>query len=222
MAVAPDLDRDAARHMDGIYRTQRHIYDATRKFYLLGRDSMLDGLQPPAGGSVLEIGCGTGRNLVAAARRYPGPRLYGFDISEEMLSTARQSIARANLADRVTLATGDASRFSANELFGVASFDRVFISYAVSMIPPWREALACAMTAVAPGGELHVVDFGQQAGLPAWFQAGLTAWLARFCVTPRGDLEGEMARIATDHGGSLRFARLYRDYARYDVIARPS
>lgn len=221
MAVPRELDGDAARHMDGIYRYQRHIYDATRKFYLLGRDTMLDGLRPPAGGSVLEIGCGTGRNLVAAAQRYPGARFYGFDISEEMLATARQSVARANLTDRVTLAAGDASRFSGSELFGVSNFDRVYISYAVSMIPPWREALACAMAAVAPEGELHVVDFGQQAGLPAWFHGGLTAWLARFSVTPRGDLEAEMGRVAVAHGGSLTFARLYRDYARYGVIAKP-
>ena len=59
------------QHMDAIYRYQRYIYDATRKYYLLGRDRMLDELAPPPGGSVLEIGCGTGRNLICAARRYP-------------------------------------------------------------------------------------------------------------------------------------------------------
>ena len=37
------------QHMDGIYRYQRYIYDATRKYYLLGRDRMLDGLRPPPG-----------------------------------------------------------------------------------------------------------------------------------------------------------------------------
>jgi len=70
-----------AAHMDGIYRYQRYIYDATRKYYLLGRDLLLDELRPPMGGTVLEIGCGTGRNLILAARRYPSARLYGFDIS---------------------------------------------------------------------------------------------------------------------------------------------
>lgn len=72
----------AAKHMDGIYRYQRYIYDLTRKYFLLGRDTMLDGLQPPDGGTVLEVGCGTGRNLVLAARRYPNAKYYGFDISE--------------------------------------------------------------------------------------------------------------------------------------------
>ncbi|MFX8410451.1 hypothetical protein ABTL60_19470, partial [Acinetobacter baumannii] len=70
-----------ADHMDGIYRYQRYIYDLTRKFYLLGRDQMIGGLQPPTGARVLEVGCGTGRNLLLAARRYPLVRFYGFDIS---------------------------------------------------------------------------------------------------------------------------------------------
>ncbi len=80
----------AAQHMDAIYRYQRYVYDATRKFYLLGRDRVIDELAPPPGGRVLEIACGTGRNLIAAARRYPGARFYGFDISTAMLDTARR------------------------------------------------------------------------------------------------------------------------------------
>ena len=43
---------DAARHMDRIYRYQRYIYDLTRKYYLLGRDRLIAGLNVPEGGSV--------------------------------------------------------------------------------------------------------------------------------------------------------------------------
>ena len=60
------LPIDAASLMDRMYRRQRHIYDLTRKFYLLGRDQMIDRLGPPADARVLEIGCGTGRNLIRA------------------------------------------------------------------------------------------------------------------------------------------------------------
>lgn len=218
--AARDDEAGAAGHMDGIYRYQRYIYDASRKYFLLGRDRMLDGLAPPSGGAVLEIGCGTGRNLILAARRYPDARCYGFDISSVMLDTARRSIARAGLADRITLALGDASDFDAGQLFGRPHFDRVFISYAISMIPPWRAALPMAMRAVAPGGSLHVVDFGQQAGLPHWFKAGLGSWLAKFSVEPRGDLEQELAKVAAEADAKLRFERLYRDYAQLAVITR--
>lgn len=211
---------DHRAHMDGIYRYQRYVYDATRKYYLLGRDRMLDDLQPPAGGTILEIGCGTGRNLVLAARRYPSARLYGFDISSEMLKTARASIARAGHADRIIVAEGDATGFDAQAMFGRAQFDRVFISYALSMIPPWQQTLAPALSAVAPGGRLHVVDFGQQAGWPRWFKAALFKWLAQFTVHPRADLEAALAAAAADAGAKLDFERLYRGYSDYAVLTK--
>ena len=205
-------------HMDGIYRYQRYIYDATRKYYLLGRDRMLDGLRPPEGGTILEVGCGTGRNLILAARRYPHAKLYGFDISKEMLVTARASIARAGLSDRITVAEGDATDFTMLKLFGLPSADRVFVSYSLSMIPPWQAALREAIKALAPDGELHVVDFGQQSGWPKWFEKLMFAWLRKFSVHPRDDLEAEMRAAADAVGADLRFEALYRDYARYGVV----
>ncbi len=215
-----DDSRAHQAHMDGIYRYQRYFYDVTRKFYLLGRDRMLEGLQPPAGGTVLEIGCGTGRNLIQAARRYPNATFYGFDISTMMLETARANVAKAGLSDRITLAVGDASAFSSQELFGVAHFDRVFISYAVSMIPPWQAALVQGVNALAPRGSLHVVDFGQQTGYPRWFRTGLHAWLAKFTVEPRANLEAEMAALAAQSNATLSFAHPFGDYAHLGVISK--
>ncbi len=211
----------AARHMDAIYRYQRYIYDVSRKYFLLGRDRLIEGLSPPPGGSVLEVGCGTGRNLVLAARRYPHARLYGFDISRMMLDTAARRISRAGLSGRIRVAEGDAACFSGEAMFGVYRFDRVFISYALSMIPPWRAALAAALEAVAPGGELHIVDFGQQARLPGAFRAGLRRWLQRFTVEPRAELEEELRRIADVHGCTVELHRLYRDYAWLAVVRKP-
>ena len=75
----------AGASMDRIYRHQRHVYDLTRRYYLFGRDRLLRELQPPPGGRVLEIGCGTARNLLAAHDLYPTARLFGIDISREML-----------------------------------------------------------------------------------------------------------------------------------------
>lgn len=206
--------------MDAIYRYQRYFYDATRKYYLLGRDTMLDGLQPPPGGSILEVGCGTGRNLVLAARRYPSARLYGFDISAMMLETAATNIRRAGLQDRVRLAQGDASNFSSQALFSEAAFDRVFVSYALSMIPPWQDAARQALAAVAPGGSLHIVDFGMQQGLPRWFERGLHRWLAKFSVTPRADLEAVLRQVAAAGGARLDYRSLFRDYARLAVLTK--
>ena len=216
-ALAPPADHAAT--MDAVYRTQRHIYDLTRKYYLLGRDRLISELAPPARGSVLEVGCGTGRNLIVAARRYPQARFYGFDISDAMLESARRSVAKAGLEHQITLAKGDAMAFCAQRLFGLPGFDRVFCSYTVSMIPGWERAITAAADALASGGRLHVVDFGDQAGLPRWFGRALHAWLARFHVSPRLDLEA-VAKYAAHERGLLASHRpLYRGYAQYAVIS---
>ncbi|MDH7794676.1 MULTISPECIES: class I SAM-dependent methyltransferase [unclassified Beijerinckia] len=203
----------AAEHMDRIYRWQAPIYDLTRKPYLLGRDQLIASLAPPPGGTVLEIGCGTGRNLVAAARHWPRARFYGFDISTVMLANARRAVQDAGLEKRITLAAADAATFEPQQVFGRGSFDRVFMSYTLSMIPPWREALARGCDALTPEGELFVADFGDQAGLPKTFRAVLYRWLAAFSVTPRLDLDEELDRQALARGRAASVERPYRGYA---------
>lgn len=199
--------------MDGIYRHQRHVYDLTRYCYLLGRDRLIADLNPPPGGSVLEIGCGTGRNLIAASMRYSDVRLYGFDISAEMLKTARQSIASAGVRDRICVAEGNALSFAPDIVFGPRTFDRVFFSYTLSMIPGWQAALAHALSLVAPGGSLLAVDFGQCESLPRWFRTGLFRWLDLFHVTPRRDLDVFTRALASSHGARFVWQPLYRGYA---------
>src|ERR1700676_5643634 len=162
---------DAAVRMDRQYRWQRHIYDVTRLPYLLGRDRLIAELSPPSPAHVLEIGCGTGRNLIRISRMYPNVECFGIDVSNAMLETARRSIASAGLADRIRLAQADAVTADPVRLFGRQSFDRVMISYALSMIPPWRAVLAHAPALLAPRGALCLVDFGDQAGMPQWVKA---------------------------------------------------
>ncbi|CFX26084.1 Type 11 methyltransferase [Candidatus Filomicrobium marinum] len=218
MSAAPH--EDAAHHMDGIYRYQRYIYDLSRKYFLFGRDTMLDGLKPPPSASVLEVGCGTGRNLILAARRYPDAHFYGFDISRMMLETAEANIARAGFEKRIKVVEGDATNFSAQELFGVPAFDRIFISYSLSMIPPWQQVLPQAIDALKPGGSLHIVDFSEQTGLPRWFKSALRAWLKKFSVEPRAELEAELRRVAEEKGCTVTFERLFGDYAHLAVVIK--
>ena len=209
----------AATKMDSIYRYQRFIYDATRRYYLLGRNRLIAQLDVPPGGSVLEVGCGTAHNLVLTGRTYPQALLYGVDISEEMLSTARASVKRAGL-EHITLAAGDATTFDGETLFGVAAFDRVFISYTLSMIPTWRDVMVCAAASVAPGGSLHIVDFGDFAGYPRWAVALQRAWLRRFSVTPIPGLEAELHTMAHQTCLKPSITRLYGGYANLAHLKR--
>jgi S-adenosylmethionine-diacylgycerolhomoserine-N-methlytransferase len=211
---------DAAALMDRMYRRQRYIYDLSRKFYLLGRDEAITRFRPARGDKVLEIACGTGRNLIKLAWTYPEVRLFGLDVSREMLATAAASTARAGLASRIALAQADATAFDPQRLFGCASFERVMISYALSMIPPWREALAHALDVLAPGGSLEIVDFGDCAGLPGPFKAALRRWLAMFDVTPRDDLGAALESLAAERGMTCEVESRFRGYAILTAVRR--
>lgn len=208
--------------MDAIYRVQRHFYDVTRKHYLLGRDTLIRNLAVPADGTVLEVGCGTARNLVCIARAYPSARCFGVDISAAMLQTAAATIARNGLGARVRLARADATAFNADILFETRQFDRVVISYALSMIPDWEAVLRQSMLLLKPGGAVHVADFGDQAGLPRWFRAALWSWLKKFSVTPRIDLGMRAGDIAQPLGCQVTSRALYRGYAVLAEIHAPS
>jgi len=214
------IEHPHAELMDGVYRHQRHFYDLTRKYYLLGRDRLIDRLDAPSGGLVLELGCGTGRNLIQAARAFSEARFHGLDISAEMLETAAVAIGKRDLSSRVSLARGDASAFDPEKLFGLAGFDRIFISYSLSMIPEWRRTIAAALEALNEGGSLHVVDFGRQERLPGWFKSALRAWLAKFHVSPRDSLREVLEAESRRAGKSLRFDSLYRGYAVHSVLTK--
>ena len=76
-----------ASPLPGYYRFHARIYDATRWSFLFGRDRLInlaaetvarDGLERPA--RVAEIGCGTGRNLLALSRALPGASITGVDL----------------------------------------------------------------------------------------------------------------------------------------------
>ncbi|CAN5340704.1 class I SAM-dependent methyltransferase [soil metagenome] len=212
MAVAAEGAHGAS--MDAQYRLQRHVYDLTRKYYLLGRDRLVRALAMPAGGSVLEIGCGTGRNLALVARRYRSARLFGVDISAEMLKNARRNAPGAQFAQ------ADATGFDSALLLGEATFDRLFMSYTLSMIPDWQAALDQAARLLAPGGQLHIVDFGQQERLPAWFRTLLLGWLNKFHVTPRTDLFSACEKVSARYGLRCTGAPLFRGYAWSVVLER--
>lgn len=199
--------------MERMYRVQRHFYDFTRRYYLLGRDRLIYKLAPPRGGTILEIGCGTGRNLVKTAENYPDARLFGVDISDEMLKSAGQSIARHGLEAKVRIAQADALSFNPERVFGRSSFDRIYFSYTLSMIPDWETAIRHAMTMLSEDGELHIVDFGQSEKLPGICKSALFSWLRLLHVSPRSGLQQHLQALSHGRGMKVHFDSLYRGFA---------
>ncbi len=122
---------------------------------------------PPSVARVLEIGCGNGENLVAAATYLPRTRFVGFDLAASAIEVGRAS-ARTSGTDNVTLYSADIrdARTSgiANEAPG--SFDYVVAHGMCSWVPPdvRHDLLAVMHDALAPRG----IGFVSVNALPGW------------------------------------------------------
>jgi ubiquinone/menaquinone biosynthesis C-methylase UbiE len=114
---------------------------------LLGRTRAL--LCGGAGGRVLEVAVGTGRDL---AYYPPGTDLTGVDLSPRMLARARERAEEAGI-DAV-LVEGDAQDLP----FADGEFDSVVCALALCAIPDQRAALAEMRRVLRPGGRLALVD----------------------------------------------------------------
>ena len=205
--------------MNRQYRFQRHIYDATRTHYLAWRQKLIDDLKIEDG-NVVEIACGTGWNLIRAAKTYPAARVFGLDISTEMLVTARAKIAAEGLSSSVQLAQADATTFDLNSLFGFREADRIFISYALSMIPEWPAVIERAATCITPQGALHIVDFGPMDRMSGLSKQMLRGWLAHYNVTPRDDLHSVLLSLAQRLDLTVAVEHSRSGYCSYAILRR--
>ena len=199
--------------MDRIYALQRYFYDFTRKYYLLGRDRLIARMPVAVSDRIVEIGCGTGRNLILLARNNPTAQFYGVDAANVMIDTAGKKVARGNLGGRIHLRQGMAEEIDARSWFDIENFDCAFFSYSLSMIPTWPAALEAAMANLKPGGELWVVDFWDQAGYPKLFAKLQAAWLSLFHVHHRPELLAYLQKMQSDGRGSLTLEPVGRRYA---------
>ena len=216
-----DLHRDVKLAMDRMYRITRHVYDASRKYYLLGRDRMIRQLGVRDGELICEVGCGTARNLIKMADLYSRGKYYGLDASEEMLKTASASLHKNHFEDEITLAQAYAQDFDPQSLFGLSKpFDKIVFSYALSIIPPWRESFDHALKMLAAGGQMHIVDFGSMDGQPEWFRKLIFWWLSLFHVYHKPEIMAYLQTLEADGRARVWIETLYRGYSYIAVITK--
>ncbi|MBK8556526.1 MAG: class I SAM-dependent methyltransferase [Lewinellaceae bacterium] len=157
MQIADTLPKNEQqpKAMHAYYRWHAAIYDLTRWAFLFGRNRILKMLQAPPDGIVLEVGCGTGRNLVRLAQSSEDIQLYGVDVSPHMLQKTTQKTSR--FSRRVFLFEYS---YAPGTFKLPVQVDRVLCSYALTMFNPGFEAaIERAWTYLKPGGKIALVDF---------------------------------------------------------------
>ena len=197
-----------------MYRWTRYIYDFSRKYYLLGRDRLLREMELKSGDRVLEIGCGTARNLIKLARHRRDIRCFGLDASNEMLATANARVKFFVLEDHITLKHCLAEDLSYEKTFALnAPFDAAFFSYSLSMIPTWSQAIDAAVANIKRGAPFYVVDFWDQGKWPRWFRWLLKSWLDMFHVKYRPELLEYLQELDKQGVGTLTIKSVAGRYA---------
>ena len=141
-----------AERLQAFYAPQADAYDDFRERLLHGRQELIEMLAPAPGDRVVELGAGTGRNLL-----FFGDRLAGLeqatlvDLCPALLEQARE---RTAAMPNVCVVEDDATRWQPAQ-----PVDCVYLSYALTMIPDWPAAIDNAVAMLRPGGRLGVVDF---------------------------------------------------------------
>lgn len=139
------------------------FYDVFDLIFLLGgkgnpRTGLLDVISA-APLNILDVCVGTAASSMVVAEQHPHNRVLGIDISDNMLSVAREKIARKNLANlEVRNMPADAMQLADQ------SFDVVMVSFALHEFEPGlRESIFKEVARVLkPGGKFCVIDFARQ------------------------------------------------------------
>ena len=174
-------------------------------------------LELKPGAHVLEVGCGTGRNLTPLVEAVgPEGHVYGVDLSEGMLTEARKLRAQKGWRN-VTLARSDAASYNAPVAVDGAIFS---LSYAV--IPHHRQALSRTWDQLRPGSYLVIMDAKLPANFIGKLLHPLVVWASRLTVLGNPDIRPweELKELAGDvEMEELSFGTYYICRAKKPLLA---
>ncbi len=153
-----------AERLEAFYAPQAGRYDAFRERLLHGRGELIADLiaarAVPPGAHLVELGAGTGRNLLFFGERLAAlGQVDAVDLCPALVGEARR---RTEAMPNVQVHEADACRWRPE-----APVDAVYLAYALTMIPDWEAAIDNAIAMLKPGGHLGVVDFYVSAPEPA-------------------------------------------------------
>ena len=139
------------KKVERVYTSYAGIYDRIfGKVFHEGRESAIRNLRLEPNERVLEVGVGTGLALPMYPRHC---RIVGIDLSEGMLSRARERALAQGMA-HVELHRMDAGAMD----FSDDSFDTVVAAYVVTAVPDYRSVVNEMVRVCRPGGRIIMLN----------------------------------------------------------------
>lgn len=149
-----NIDLSHREQIENYYRFHAPIYDATRWSFLFGRHSIIEMIPDlPSQPKILEIGCGTGTNILHLKNRFPNAQIIGLDLSDKMLS-----IAKNKIDDTANISLKN-HRYGTKNL-NESPFDLILLSYSLTMMGPAVEPISKQIhNDLKSNGYIAIVDF---------------------------------------------------------------
>jgi phosphatidylethanolamine/phosphatidyl-N-methylethanolamine N-methyltransferase len=171
------------------YKRWAPVYDST--FGMIanrGRRKAVELINQRRGGRVLEVGVGTGLSLPHYA---PYLKIFGVDISPDMLDKARERVGKHDLRNVEGLREMDAAHLD----FPDNAFDIVVAMYVMTVVPNPERVMQELERVCAPGGEVMIVNhFSQDNGARGWVERKMAPYADHLGWHPIFPLERVMGR----------------------------
>ena len=179
MAAMAKQGLSSTKDVRAFYKSQGTRYDGFREALLPGRDLLMQHAVPwvKRPKTWISVGCGTARDIefVTGHVKAAGTKVYLVDLSDALLDMARARVLELGLQTQVVLVEGDINSAAVRKKLPKQA-DLVTCSYCLTMIPPWKEALATMLDLVAPGGNLAIIDFVTREGQDKRWDQRLYKW----------------------------------------------
>ncbi len=158
------------------------FYDFSRKYFLFGRDKMLEKIKETNNKNIniLEIGAGTGRNLFLL-NKFGFNNLFAVEPCSPMINKIKEK-DKKNII-KIIEKMGD--QWSVQDTG--TEIDVIYFSYALSMFDDPKAAIINAYDKLKVGGKIYIVDFGIYDGsnlFVKFLSDKFLKWLKTYHVNP--------------------------------------
>ncbi len=126
---------------------------------------------------ILDVACGTA-DLALAAMRLKPSKIYGIDISSDMLAIGKEKIRKKKLQERIELLESD----SENLIFEDNKFDALTVGFGVRNFENLEKGLSEMLRVLKPGAKAVILEFSKPSSafishLYSFYSSRVCPWL---------------------------------------------